>query len=161
MRPTQTNSNSSKRGRYIAPYEAFRLRAGPRMQVIVDPAGETHGFHCHSPRLQPCFHEAVQVKMCAGKRSPERQILKTGRTGETGACQNRRANDLRNGANHNRYMSPQISPFALNGSPWRSLHFSKSRGLFFSCSNADATISARGISGIPQQKNMSIRHGAR
>src|SRR5258708_40159409 len=32
-------------------------------------------------------------------------------------------------------------------SPCRCLHFSNSRGLFFSCSNADATASALGMSG--------------
>ncbi len=46
-----------------------------------------------------------------------------------------------------RYVSPKICPFALKASPCRSLHFSNSRGLFFSCSNADAINSARGISG--------------
>jgi hypothetical protein len=46
-----------------------------------------------------------------------------------------------------RYVSPNTCPFALKASPCRSLHFSNSRGLFFSCSSADAINSARGISG--------------
>src|ERR1700730_5921061 len=45
------------------------------------------------------------------------------------------------------YVSPNLCPFALNVSPCRCLHFSNSRGLFFSCSNADATASALGMPG--------------
>ena len=46
-----------------------------------------------------------------------------------------------------RYVSPNSFPFALNVSPGRSRHFSNRRGLFFRCSNAEATTSACGISG--------------
>jgi hypothetical protein len=40
-----------------------------------------------------------------------------------------------------------ISPFALKVDPGCFLHFLNSLGLFFSCSNADATTSALGMSG--------------
>jgi hypothetical protein len=46
-----------------------------------------------------------------------------------------------------RYVFPNSFPFALNVSPGRSSHFSNSRGLFFRCSNAEATTSACGVSG--------------
>ena len=46
-----------------------------------------------------------------------------------------------------RYLFLNIFPFALNVYPCSSLHFSNSLGLFFSCSNADATTSALGMSG--------------
>src|SRR6266850_257378 len=46
-----------------------------------------------------------------------------------------------------RYLFLNIFPFALNVYPCSSLHFSNSLGLFFSCSNADATASAPGMSG--------------
>src|SRR5438876_4002866 len=45
-----------------------------------------------------------------------------------------------------RYLFLNIFPFALNVYPCSSLHFSNSLGLFFSCSNADATASAPGMS---------------
>src|SRR6266852_4089851 len=44
------------------------------------------------------------------------------------------------------YVPLNIFPFALNVYPRSSLHFSNSLALFFSCSNADATTSALGIS---------------
>src|SRR6266481_5310880 len=43
-------------------------------------------------------------------------------------------------------MSLNIFPFALNVCAGQSLHFSNSLALFFSCSNADATTSALGMS---------------
>src|SRR6266478_2470091 len=45
------------------------------------------------------------------------------------------------------YVPLNIFPFALNVYPRSSLHFSNSLALFFSCSNADATASASGMSG--------------
>ena len=45
-----------------------------------------------------------------------------------------------------RYLFLNIFPLALNVYPCSSLHFSNSLGLFFSCSNADATASAPGMS---------------
>src|SRR2546425_6692954 len=43
------------------------------------------------------------------------------------------------------YVPLNIFPFALNGYPRSSLHFSNNLALFFSCSNADATASALGM----------------
>src|SRR5260370_21587365 len=45
------------------------------------------------------------------------------------------------------YVPLNIFPFALHVYPRSSLHFSNSLALFFSCSNADATTSALGMSG--------------
>src|SRR5258707_15789053 len=39
------------------------------LQVIVDPSGENRGFHRRGPRLRQCFHPAIQVKSCGGKRT--------------------------------------------------------------------------------------------
>src|ERR1700737_4583539 len=44
------------------------------------------------------------------------------------------------------YVSLNIFPFALNECAGQSLHFSNRLALFFSCSNADATTSALGMS---------------
>src|SRR6266481_1376299 len=46
-----------------------------------------------------------------------------------------------------RYLFLNIFPLALNLFPCRSPPLSNSLGLFFSCSNADATASAPGMSG--------------
>src|SRR5690349_681651 len=55
------------------------------------------------------------------------------------------------------YSSLNIFPFALNVYPGRFLHFLKSFGLFFRCSNADATTSALGMSGsLATEKHVDL-----
>src|SRR6202022_3726608 len=50
-----------------------------------------------------------------------------------------------------------IFPFALNVYPGCFLHFLNSLGLFFSCSNADATTSALGMSGsVAPEKHVDL-----
>jgi len=59
------------------------------------------------------------------------------------------------------YMSLNIFPFALNVCAGHSFHFSNSLALFFSCSNADASTSARGMSGSAATESTLIRSGER
>src|SRR6266404_3767594 len=56
------------------------------------------------------------------------------------------------------YASLNIFPFALNVSPCCFLHFLNSRGLLFSCSSADATTSALGMSGsVATEKHVDLQ----
>jgi len=55
------------------------------------------------------------------------------------------------------YVPLNIFPFALNVDPGCFLHFLNSLGLFFSCSKADATTSALGISGsVTTEKHVAL-----
>src|SRR6266849_133598 len=55
-----------------------------------------------------------------------------------------------------RYLFLNIFPLALSVYPCSSLHLSNSLGLFFSCSNADATASAPGMFGsVATEKHVS------
>jgi hypothetical protein len=55
------------------------------------------------------------------------------------------------------YVSLNIFPLALKTYPCRFLHFLNSLGLFFSCSNADATTSALGMSGsVATEKHVDL-----
>src|SRR5258708_26145615 len=60
------------------------------------------------------------------------------------------------------YVSLNIFPFALNECAGQSLHFSNSLALFFSCSNADATTSALGMSRFAAtEKHVDSERGER